>query len=203
MSRSFLIIASVFCTAQLASAADRYVTLSEEKLRLSEKGALKYSTLSEGEKAQLFRKYERQCGRMVSGRLLTDVVHATQPFQLRNASWQTWRAFITFHLQYSSSSERSNKYETFKKTLVEIDLRNSQERLNNGTAVFGVTVMSDLSDEEFKSIYLASKMPEDDSSRRLTQIAPPAPHTTETDYADWRGIYTTPIKYQDSCGSCW
>lgn len=85
-TRSFLIIASVFCTAQLISAADRYVTLSEEKLRLSEKGALKYSALSEGEKAQLFRKYERQCGRMVSGRPLSDVVHATQLCQSRNAS---------------------------------------------------------------------------------------------------------------------
>ena len=63
--------------------------------------------------------------------------------------------------------------------------------------------MSDLSDEEFKAIFLGSKMPHDESERRLTQIAPPAPHTTETDYADWRGIYTTPIKYQDACGSCW
>ena len=106
-------------------------------------------------------------------------------------------------MQYSSSSERSNKYETFKKTLVEIDLRNAKEKQSNGTAVFGVTVMSDLSDEEFKAIFLGSKMPHDESERRLTQIAPPAPHTTETDYADWRGIYTTPIKYQDACGSCW
>ena len=83
-------------------------------------------------------------------------------------------------------------------------MSNAKERHSNGTAIFGVTVMSDLSDEEFKAIYLGTKMPDsDEASRKLTQIAPPAPHTTETDYADWRGIYTTPIKYQDACGSCW
>ena len=106
-------------------------------------------------------------------------------------------------MQYSSTAERSSKYETFKKSLIEIDFSNAKERLSNGSAVYGVTVFSDLSDEEFKSIYLGTKVPGSESSRKLTQIAPPAPHTTETDYADWRGIYTTPIKYQDGCGSCW
>lgn len=110
----------------------------------------------------------------------------------------------TYRLQYSSNAERSHKYETFKKSLIEIDLSNVKERLTNGSAIFGVTSMTDLSEEEFVATYLSTKIPDSfNSSRRLTAIAPEAAHTTETDYADWRGIYTTPIKNQGGCGSCW
>ena len=87
--------------------------------------------------------------------------------------------------------------------MVEIDALNAKERAINGSAVFGVNIFSDLSTEEFKANYLGTKLPTNyASSRKLMQVAPAALHTTATS-VDWRGIYTTPIKYQGSCGSCW
>ena len=87
--------------------------------------------------------------------------------------------------------------------MLEIDNLNTRERAVNGSAVFGVNIFSDLSFKEFKASYLGTKLPTNyASSRRLMQVAPAAAHTTATS-ADWRGIYTTPVKYQGSCGSCW
>ena len=105
--------------------------------------------------------------------------------------------------QYSCPAEERAKFEVFKKSLQALDALNAHERAINGTAVFGVNIFSDLSFEEFKANYLGTKIPANyASSRRLMQVAPAAAHTTATS-ADWRGIYTTPVKYQGSCGSCW
>jgi C1A family cysteine protease len=105
--------------------------------------------------------------------------------------------------QYSSTDEERKKYEAFKQSLIEIDALNARERAINGSAVFGINYFSDLSFEEFKATYLGTKIPDDYvSNRRLMQVAPEAAHTTATS-VDWRGIYTTPVKYQGSCGSCW
>ena len=90
------------------------------------------------------------------------------------------------------------------KSLAEIDAQNKKERAANGSAVYGITVFSDLSDEEFRSTYLGAVVPDDYTSiRRLMPIAPAVAVTETTTYADWTGIYTTPIKNQGGCGSCW
>ena len=105
--------------------------------------------------------------------------------------------------QYSSSAEQKEKYDAFKKTLKRIDDLNAHERAVKGTAVFGLNKFSDLTIEEFERAYLGTRVPaKRQSSPRLTQIAPAAVHTTVTS-VDWRGIYTTPIKDQGGCGSCW
>ena len=87
---------------------------------------------------------------------------------------------------------------------MKIDKLNGAERAANRSAVFGITIFSDLTDKEFQTIYLGTRPHvELDASRRLMAIAPAAVRTTETNFVDWRGIYTTPIKYQGACGSCW
>lgn len=84
----------------------------------------------------------------------------------------------------------------------DIDRRNAAEKANNGTAVFGINWMSDLSPEEFKSRFLGSALPKD-SDRLLAEVAEVAEFKGESTSVDWRGILTTPLKYQEGCGTCW
>ena len=106
--------------------------------------------------------------------------------------------------QYSSTAEARERFAVFEKSLLNIDKLNINERAANRSAVFGVTIFSDLSDMEFQTTYLGTKPPVDlQTSRRLMTIAPPAVRTTAATSVDWRGIYTTPVKNQGGCGSCW
>ena len=106
--------------------------------------------------------------------------------------------------QYSCTAEARERFAVFEESLIKIDELNKNERAANRTAVFGVTVFSDLTDKEFRSTYLGTKPPVDlQASRRLMTIAPPAVRTNAVTSVDWRGIYTTPVKNQGGCGSCW
>ena len=111
---------------------------------------------------------------------------------------------FTYLPQYSSTVEERDRFALFEKSLLRIDAQNEQERAINGSTVFGVTKFADLSVEEFEEIYLGTKPPADYlAKRRLMTIAPAVARPMKTTAADWRGIYTTPIKYQGNCGSCW
>ena len=106
--------------------------------------------------------------------------------------------------QYSSTIEERDRFAVFEKSLLRIDALNEKERALNSTLVYGVTQFADLSVEEFQETYLGTKPPEDYlAKRRLMSIAPSVARPMKTTAVDWRGIYTTPIKYQGACGSCW
>ena len=106
--------------------------------------------------------------------------------------------------QYTSTAEARARFALFEESLLKIDKLNTNERAANRNAVFGVTVFSDLSETEFTLTYLGTKPPVDlQTSRRLMTVAPPAVRTNAVTSVDWRGIYTTPVKNQGGCGSCW
>ena len=106
--------------------------------------------------------------------------------------------------QYTSTAEARERFALFEESLLKIDKLNTNERAANRNAVFGVTVFSDLSEKEFQMTYLGTKPPVDlQTSRRLMTVAPPAVRTNAVTSVDWRGIYTTPVKNQGGCGSCW
>lgn len=82
----------------------------------------------------------------------------------------------------------------FVENLKVIDERNAVD-----TAVHGVTRFSDLTQEEFAGRYLKAlpkKKPE------VPPIGLPKPLTATVD-VNWAGVYTTPVKNQGYCGSCW
>ena len=111
-----------------------------------------------------------------------------------------------FNKSYVPSVD-AHRFETFVENLKAIDARNAAE---SGTAVHGITKFVDLSREEFQRSFLNYKPSGDkklgtyipSSSYSSPFFVEPLPEGTDV-LVDWTGIYTTPIKYQGFCGSCW
>mmetsp|Transcript_81175 Transcript_81175/g.161929 ORF Transcript_81175/g.161929 Transcript_81175/m.161929 type:complete len:267 (-) Transcript_81175:78-878(-) len=106
-----------------------------------------------------------------------------------------------FAKTYASEDEEATRFAAFVSNLHLIDARNKAEVAAGGTAVHGITKFADLSPEEFKARYLTSE-PNVDTRRPVIGHIKPLPVGATIDQ-DWRGIYTTPVKNQGYCGSCW
>eukprot|EP01038_Epipyxis_sp_PR26KG_P005639 gene5639-7785_t len=114
-----------------------------------------------------------------------------------------------FNKEYASAIEEQQKYENFKTFLALIDERNDKELLNKGSAVHGITKFADLSHTEFKNHYLGYKPKSTKPSASYaissvkSTIEAEHPVSSQLAVVDWSGIYTTAVKDQGYCGSCW
>ena len=61
------ILSVALSVVRLASSLAVNVVLTEEKIQMSKMGTLEYGSLSELEKLRLFKQYERDCKRKVTG----------------------------------------------------------------------------------------------------------------------------------------
>jgi C1A family cysteine protease len=91
------------------------------------------------------------------------------------------------------------RFNNFMENLKVADLRNEAELKNGGSAVHGITKFSDLSQSEFASKYLKADVSKKTSDAPVAKIDA----QVTADLVDWSGVYTTPVKNQGYCGSCW
>jgi len=107
-----------------------------------------------------------------------------------------WESFKSeYGKVYATSEEEDSRFQIFLNNLKLIDERNAVD-----TAQHGITKFADQSPEEFKRTHL-NYVPNLNSNRTFVDIEPLPVGASAV--KDWTGIYTTPVKNQGYCGSCW
>lgn len=129
----------------------------------------------------------------VSGKLYT-----SDPIQQK----AIWEGFKNEHRRsYESFDEETHRFHIFLENLKLADLRNDKEQQHGGGAVYGITKFSDLSQAEFESQFLTADASLKPAIRQYAKIDRPV--DTTASLIDWTGVFTTPVKDQGYCGSCW
>jgi len=113
-----------------------------------------------------------------------------------------WESFKReFRHEFSTMEEETRRFGHFLENLKMADNRNDAERKNGGTASHGITKFSHLSQSEFEAQLLTSDVTMRSADRKVDSAVRTADATKGL--VDWTGVYTTPVKNQGYCGSCW
>uniref|UniRef100_A0A3Q1ERX2 Cathepsin F n=1 Tax=Acanthochromis polyacanthus TaxID=80966 RepID=A0A3Q1ERX2_9TELE len=106
---------------------------------------------------------------------------------------------VRYNKDYSSQEEADRRLRIFHQNLKTAEKLQS---LDQGSAEYGVTKFSDLTEEEFRSTYLNPLLSQWTLHRPMKPATPP--QGPAPDSWDWRDHGAVgPVKNQGMCGSCW
>lgn len=115
----------------------------------------------------------------------------------------------TYKKSYASGNDEDIKYANFKEFLDTVDARNDEEAAVGSSAFHGITKFADWSAQEFEKSLLTFESSESAEADFFKSAFSEGVYedvdtdTLKTRSMDWAGVYTTPIKNQGYCGSCW
>lgn len=110
-----------------------------------------------------------------------------------------FRSFVEQYGKTYKTDEYTVKLGIFKDFLSMADARNMAEAAAGGSAIHGVTKFADLSQKEFEEFLGYSETTASLDPEHPTITA----YTGTATSVDWSDKYTTGIKDQGYCGSCW
>jgi len=120
-------------------------------------------------------------------------------FTTVEAARSQFEAFKAEYTKEYAVEEEETRFKAFLGNLKLADTRNAEESKG---AEHGVTKFMDLTPQEFKAMYLGYSNATKPQGKLITDVYPELGAGTKAN-KDWTGTYTTPVKDQGRCGSCW